>query len=66
MTKYGQTIKWTEFPDLWYKTTVNGCNTLEEARTSALRSAKKMGWTYPKWYQFWRWNDTKADWMKHE
>ena len=30
-----------------------------EARKEVLRMARKWGWTYPRWWQWWRWDDTR-------
>lgn len=56
---YGQNITYTDF---WgNKTTfgVDGCDTPEEAIAQALELARDDGWTAPKWWQWWRWEDTK-------
>lgn len=34
--------------------------TFDEARTAAITEASKLGWTPPRWFEFWRWRDTKA------
>lgn len=54
MDKYGQTIKMGD--SSWG---VHNCDTPEKATNSCIRYATKDGWTNPKWWQFWRWGDTR-------
>lgn len=58
---YGQIIRWTDFDGSKTTVSVNGFETLEEARAAAVRSAKDSGWTPPRWWQWWRWEDTRID-----
>ena len=51
---YGQTIVWGNRNSI----SVNGCATPEEAKQKAIEIAKRLGWTNPKWWQFWRAGDT--------
>jgi len=56
--KYSQEITYTDF---WgCKTTcgVIGYENIEEAKKDAVYLAEKDGWTNPKWWQWWRRNDT--------
>lgn len=54
--KYGQIIEWNGgYVAVW------GCDTQEEATWKCVDSARLSGWTNPKWWQFWRWGDTKLD-----
>lgn len=56
--KYGQSIAWnTETGSS--AVTVNGCDTPEEAYERALAVAIDMGYTKPKWWQWWRWGETR-------
>lgn len=32
-----------------------------EVRKQVLRSVIRQGWTYPRWWQWWRWDDTRPD-----
>jgi hypothetical protein len=54
MITYGQGIRWG---DTYYA--VEGYETHEEAVKAVLQIVEPKGWTNPKWYQFWRWNDTR-------
>jgi hypothetical protein len=56
---YGQDITYTDF---WgSKTTcgVSGLDTPDEALNEALKLAKLDGWSPPRWWQWWRRNDTR-------
>lgn len=57
--KYGQTIRWTRFDGTVTTFGVTDCDSFEEARRKAVEWAESAGWTPPKWWQFWRWHDTK-------
>lgn len=56
MATYGQEIIWNSLVGV-HSVKVEGCETPEEARSTALRMAKKGGWTPPRWWQWWRWAD---------
>jgi hypothetical protein len=60
-TKYGQGLAWTDITGRHHEITVSGCDTWEEAAREVIRLAEKDGWTPPRWWQFWRWNDTRPD-----
>ena len=57
---YSKTVKWT---DNWgcRHTTVTGIKSPfeQEALDDAWEKAKALGWTPPRWWQWWRWGDTK-------
>ena len=55
MITYGFDIKWgsTTFG-------VSGCTTRVAAIQEAITFAKSNGWTPPRWWQFWRWMDTRV------
>jgi hypothetical protein len=53
MTTYGQIIEW----NCGHRLEVGGFPTHKEAFETAIRLAKESGWTAPKWWQFWRWNE---------
>lgn len=59
MIQYGQTIVQTKFDGTVSSWTLNDCNTFDEAQKKCIEWAKKSGWTPPKWWQWWRWKDTK-------
>jgi hypothetical protein len=61
MITYGQSIEWTSFDGSKTKITIDGCETADRARNEAVRFAKEQGWTPPRWWQFWRWNDTRIN-----
>ena len=62
MASYGKSIKWQ---DRWsgpvMTVTADGCDTMEEAERQAIALALERGWTAPKWWQFWRWNEPEVD-----
>lgn len=51
---YGYRIKWGD-----NSFAVQGQPSPEEAKAMCIEWATKHGWTPPKWWQFWRWGDTK-------
>lgn len=57
----GCTIRWTDFNGNRYSHQVDGYFTPREARKASLRGAIRQGWTYPRWWQWWRWDDTRPD-----
>lgn len=59
-TPYNQSVKWTDFNGNVTKVEVQGFSSSKEAKTRALESAKEFGWTPPRWWQWWRWNDTQV------
>lgn len=38
---------------------VEKCATPEDAKRECIAFAERNGWTRPKWWQFWRWQDTR-------
>ena len=50
---FGYEIKWGG-----NSCSVSGCSSQEEAKEKCVKFAKDLGWTPPKWWQFWRWGDT--------
>lgn len=56
---YGKTITWRSFGGLTVSAAASGCSSPEEAEREALDYAKQMGWTPAKWWQWWRWRDSK-------
>jgi hypothetical protein len=61
MEKYVQEIKWTIKPGHTKSISVEGNEgqSLESVQAMAAAYAKQWGWTPPKWWQWWRWNDTR-------
>lgn len=53
-------IVWTKFNGEKISTSIasNCCN---YAKQETIRDAKELGWTPPKWWQWWRRNDTRID-----
>ena len=64
--EYNQTIIMTKFNGVESRWTINGCDSLQEAQEKCLEWAKKGGWTPPKWWQWWRWNDINPKFNKLE
>ena len=59
---YGHTIRWTTgWLDEATVISTSGHNTHAEAVSRAIDFAKAAGWTPAKWWQWWRWNDTKIN-----
>jgi hypothetical protein len=50
---YGQVVKWGHD-----SVSVQGSVSPDEAKLSAILAAERMGWTNPRWWEFWRWDDT--------
>jgi hypothetical protein len=51
---YGYKIQWGN-----QSFAVCGCATEAEAKQKCIEWATKDGWTPPRWWQLWRWNDTR-------
>ena len=60
-TTYGQMMQWHDGYGR-QRIEVSGCSSLEEARASALHMALASGWTPPRWWQWWRWQDPAYPW----
>lgn len=54
---YGFWIWWKPVPDQTSEVRVSNCSTLAEARELAMQSATRMGYSTPRWWQYWRWNE---------
>jgi len=61
MATFSQTINWTGFFGSKTSVTVENCRSFDEASSKALEIAKKMGWTPPRKWQFWRRRDTRLN-----
>jgi hypothetical protein len=58
---WGQTIIWHTKTLTKYEVSTSGYKSPVEATEVAIIKAMRHGWTYPKWWQFWRINDTKPE-----
>jgi hypothetical protein len=58
MITYGQVIRWTRSDGAVLSVIVGDYGSHEEALRTAIDDAKSMGWTPPKWWQWWRWDET--------
>lgn len=61
VTRY-YAFRWTERDEAMGGVQASGADAsdpdaLREAWFDALRTALLLGWTEPKWWQWWRWND---------
>ena len=52
---YGFHLTWNNGSD---RVEITGCSSIEEAYKKAWDLAFLTGYTLPKFYQFWRWNDS--------
>lgn len=59
--KYGFVITWTDYGGNETTAEVGGRETLEDAINDCRESAEHFGWTPPKWWQWWRWGDTRVE-----
>lgn len=58
---YGFAISWTDLNGGKRSIKTTGFYTARDARRSVVRAARRSGWTYPRWWQFWRWDDTRPN-----
>lgn len=58
---YGQTIVWSHWDGTQTRISVDDCATPEFAIERAMFAARIHGWTPPRWWQWWRWNDTRLE-----
>ena len=61
MPTYGQTIRWTGKDKSVTSVTIEGRAAMKGAIKDAVEAAANLGWTYPKWYEYWRKHDTRPD-----
>jgi len=59
---YAAKVQWTHFNGTKQCVGVSNYDNLHEALDDALLSAIVMGWTMPRWWQWWRWQDTRVTW----
>lgn len=57
MVTYGYCVAWTSRDGGTESVSVEGCTTPEDARRQAMEAAIGLGWTAPRFWQWWRWND---------
>jgi hypothetical protein len=57
---HGYQIRWTERWDSPGATTIGerGFRSRAEMEKARAETIKRIGWTPPKWWQWWRWNDS--------
>ena len=59
--KYGFNISWTHRDGSITTVEVYDHDSLDDAKKAAKESAIYFGWTPPKWWQWWRWDDTRLN-----
>jgi hypothetical protein len=59
MPTYGLRIDWSNWKGEVQGIGVSNCDSWEEAYTRATAWATELGWTYPRWWEFWRWFDSR-------
>lgn len=52
-------IHWTQSSGDRIVLTVADCMTRDDAQREVTDWARSAGWTPPRWWQFWRWGDTR-------
>ncbi len=57
MATYGQRIQWTRKDGGVQAVEVEGYASPQEAMEAAFQSAIRWGWTRPRWWQWWRYDD---------
>lgn len=48
---------WTGFDGISSTVSVEWKDSMEEAFNATLEFARELGWTPPRWWQWWRWRD---------
>lgn len=66
VTTYGYAVHWTNFGGTKGVAEVSDMPTPQEAYRETLAFAIRCGWTPPRWWQFWRWSDTRPIEPEHE
>lgn len=54
---YGRSFKWTRLGGTVSTWGGSGYHTQEQCDRETFAHAISIGWTPPKWWQFWRWDD---------
>lgn len=57
---HSHTVAWRDRDGTPHSVTIAGCATHEEAREAALATALALGYTPPRWYQWWRWGEARG------
>lgn len=57
---FGCIIRWNDGRGGEHIVSVSNCATWSDARSRAIAEATRMGWTAPRWWQWWRWKDTRV------
>jgi hypothetical protein len=60
MTTFSQEVQWTDRDGAVTRIASKDQPTLQKAKHEAREMAQALGWTAPKWWQWWRWGDTTA------
>lgn len=56
---FGRRIVFTSFCGKRATYSVSGCETFADATFQVVQFALADGWTQPRWWQWWRWHDTR-------
>ncbi len=64
MVTYGYSVRYRAFGGTM-TVSAEGCESRRQARYQAWQFAKQMGYTVPKWWQFWRWAEEREP-RQHE
>ena len=59
VTYYSHRIMWHDFDGSCHVVRVDNHLSPEDARADAIAAAKRQGWRPPRWYQWWRREDTR-------
>lgn len=62
---FGQQIIWTRRDGTRKVYSVTGRDSWENAQLAVFELARQDGWTYPRWWQYWRWFDTRPAFTRH-
>ena len=59
MASSSVTLRWTQWDGTVTVVRETGHTDLDAAWQSVLSSARRAGWTPPRWWEVWRWHDTR-------
>lgn len=57
MIQHGQAINWTTKEGAKLRVVVSHHESRQAAVREAFDAAERMGWTPPRWWEWWRWRD---------
>lgn len=57
MITFGHRMEWSDFNGTKSTVNVEKCSSTQEALREVIQCAKALGWTPPKWWQWWRWGE---------